>query len=251
MVSGVCACVWCRHKDRAPAGPFIQRNPWGDSEALSPGLSAGPPASGAVPRPQPTEMTPKRNPLTMERLEGHLKTTKLGYARMNLPDEAEPGDEDTAAIIRRVKEQQKKEEAVQQKEQRILKRFLKRDWGHSGFEALQSRRLSREQLQDKVWGALNAFAERRDSDELRHKVEVSLIMLQGASMSIDMVCLLASTSAGCVLDPSLAHSVVHPFIDFSFIHSFTHSFIHSSIHQRQSLLGRQVGPTNLKLQLVV
>ncbi|KAL3162678.1 hypothetical protein ABBQ38_008723 [Trebouxia sp. C0009 RCD-2024] len=176
-----------RHKDRAPAGPSnIQRNPEWGSEALPPGLSAGPSASGAVPSPEPSEMKPQRNPLTMERLEGRLKTTKLGYGRMHLPEEAEPGDQETAAIIRRVQEQQKKEEAVQQKEQKVLARFLKRDWGHSGFEALQCRRLSREQLQDKVWGALDAFAERRDSHELRHKVEALLPLTEPRQVFVEI-----------------------------------------------------------------
>ncbi|KAL3162679.1 hypothetical protein ABBQ38_008724 [Trebouxia sp. C0009 RCD-2024] len=172
--------------DRAPRGPSMQPNPEWVSEALSPGPSAGPSASGAVARPQPTDMKPKRNPLTMERLEGRLKSTKLGYARMDLPEEAEPGDEETAAIIRRVKEQQKKEEAVQQKEQKVLARFLKREWGHRGFEALQSRRLSREQLQDKVWGALDAFAERRDLDELRHKVEALLPLTEPSQVLVEI-----------------------------------------------------------------
>lgn len=51
----------------------------------------------------------------MEPLEARLRTTKLGYGRMRLPEEAEEGDEETAELIRRDKQQQEKEEQHQKR----------------------------------------------------------------------------------------------------------------------------------------
>lgn len=141
----------------------------------------------------------------MARNKALMATTPLGYMPMHLPEEAEEGDERTKAAIMRDKQQQEKEEKLQQQRQESLARFKKREWDHGRFHALQSMRLSREQLQVKVRGALDAYGVRSNAAELRSKVEVSLVMLQGASVSITCCACWPLAGQGAFILRSLMH----------------------------------------------
>ena len=171
--------------------------------------------------------------LTMERYKALMATTELGHMPMHLPEEAEEGDERTKAAIKRDQEQQEKEKKQQQTDRESSARFNKRDWDHSRFYALQSRRLSRQQLQAKVQGVLEAYGLRKKSAELRNKVEVSVG--HAARREHHMVRLLASSSAGCF----------HSYFPHAF---FLFSICSSTPHRYEVYLEGQTGATDLTLQ---
>ena len=147
--------------------------------------------------------------LTMERYKALMATTELGHMPMHLPEEAEEGDERTKAAIKRDQEQQEKEKKQQQTDRESSACFNKRDWDHSRFYALQSRRLSRQQLQAKVQGVLEAYGLRKKSAELRNKVEVSVG--HAARREHHMVRLPQAAQAAFILI-SLMRSFFFPFV---------------------------------------
>lgn len=92
-------------------------------------------------------------------------------------------------------ERQREEQKWKLRDQKHAERFNKRVWHHQSLQELWSQPLSRQQVQEKVLGALGAFSERRDSAELKDKVQVrGLLMPQVASVSITW-CLHAPGSA--------------------------------------------------------
>ena len=170
----------------------------------------------AVPCKEPMEIFHVGPLLTVERNQALMATTELGHMPMHLPEEAEEGDERTKAAIKRDQEQQEKEKKQQQKDRESSARFNMRDWDHGHFHALQSRRLSRGQLQAKVQGVLTAYGLRKESAELRNKVEVSAGHAARCKREHHMLRLLAPSSAGRFHSSFLMHSFlpsfVHPFI---------------------------------------
>ncbi|KAL3137874.1 hypothetical protein ABBQ38_005127 [Trebouxia sp. C0009 RCD-2024] len=159
-----------------PAGPPVGPPPGlpaGPPVGPPPGLPAGPPLGPpAGPSAAPhAEIHHKRPLQLLPRLKAHLKTIPRGYALMHLPEEAEEGDEETTQAILRDRQRQQQEAQQQARKQKSLARFNKRAWVRGGctYQDLLSGKLSREQVQGKLLGALDAYAERQDSAELRDK----------------------------------------------------------------------------------
>ena len=78
----------------------------------------------------------KRKPLTMDLLEAHLKTTKLGHGRTHLPEVAEKGDHETAQLIERDEQRRLKEEQEQKQKEKETAEFLRLEWSHDRFHQL-------------------------------------------------------------------------------------------------------------------